>query len=797
MVVHAISRGQAQIDIVSKGGRMLMRSRIHPVPGLRPSDPLSATRGGLRLLVPLLALAVISALPGEARAQGNAPGGFLEQATSTEVRSRVTPVLPDRGPFLFPAPYGTQGVRVTNAGDCNGNDCVRYVGYSYWRNTNNHVGSNTMLIVLTLDRSRGGGGPTLFSYDKTTNQVQKVGPLFDASSSFSWATGEGWYWSPTLATTLYIPSGSKLHRYDVSNGQLTTVFDAAQEFGANTYIWQVHTSADDKVHSASLRSSTDFSTKGCLTYDERTAEFSFAARTGDFDECQVDKSGRWLLVKENTDGTHAEDNVIYDLAGGSRTTLLDQQGAAGHSDNGHGYVVGEDNWNALPGAIRVWHFGQPMPGSSSGQGTLVYRTTDWAVDAGHISHANAKAGVPVGQQYACLSRAGRANLPRANEVVCFRLDGSLQALVVAPVMTSLDASGGGDDYAKLPKGNLDVTGQYFVWTSNVGGNRLDAFVVRVPSHLLVAGGGGDAGSGGGGTGGSASAGGGGGAGSGGDAGSGGSGGGAGAGGRADTPPDGTGPGVTVTAPSRGASVSGIVTVEASVSDDVGVAGVQFKLDGTNIGPELTKPPFALQWNTAASGNGVRAVTAVARDSAGNTTSSGPVIIRVFNGTPGSSPGSESRVRRVTWTQPVNVTASRNSLQKTSGCEGCPDAGAVSEQRIFRAAGGSVQITASETTTLRHVGLADRATWSGPGLPFALALRPGGVVEVRENGVYRVDTSFTPGDVFRITVQRGVVSYYKNGTRFYRSAETPAYPLAVHASLSTLNGTIQDALVIKP
>ena len=89
------------------------------------------------------------------------------------------------------------------------------------------------------------------------------------------------------------------------------------------------------------------------------------------------------------------------------------------------------------------------------------------------------------QQYACGSGANRTNSARANEIVCFPLDGSLRVLVVAPVMTDLNAPGGGDDYAKLPKGNLDVTGEYFIWTSNLGGNRLDAFIVRVPGHLLT------------------------------------------------------------------------------------------------------------------------------------------------------------------------------------------------------------------------------------------------------------------------------------------------------------------------
>jgi hypothetical protein len=73
--------------------------------------------------------------------------------------------------------------------------------------------------------------------------------------------------------------------------------------------------------------------------------------------------------------------------------LLDEQGAAGHSDNGYGYMVAEDNWNPLPGAVRVWTFGTPMADPAP-QGRLVYRTTDWSLDIGHLSHANARPDVP-------------------------------------------------------------------------------------------------------------------------------------------------------------------------------------------------------------------------------------------------------------------------------------------------------------------------------------------------------------------------------------------------------------------
>lgn len=64
----------------------------------------------------------------------------------------------------------------------------------------------------------------------------------------------------------------------------------------------------------------------------------------------------------------------------------------------------------------------------------------------------------------------------------------IDVLVVAPVMTDLDAAGGrdldGDDYEQVPKGNLDVTGRYFLWTTNLGGGRLDAFLVKIPAERL-------------------------------------------------------------------------------------------------------------------------------------------------------------------------------------------------------------------------------------------------------------------------------------------------------------------------
>ena len=61
---------------------------------------------------------------------------------------------------------------------------------------------------------------------------------------------------------------------------------------------------------------------------------------------------------------------------------------------------------------------------------------------------------------------------------------------------------------------------------------------------------------------------------------------------------GTSPIVSVTAPQDGVTIRGAsVVLSATASDDIGVAGVQFKLDGVNIGAEVTAEPYTLTWDS--------------------------------------------------------------------------------------------------------------------------------------------------------------------------------------------------------
>jgi hypothetical protein len=96
------------------------------------------------------------------------------------------------------------------------------------------------------------------------------------------------------------------------------------------------------------------------------------------------------------------------------------------------------------------------------------------------------------------------------------------------------------------------------------------------------------------------------------------------------PTDTTPPTVSITAPANGATVSSTISVSGTASDNVGVVGVQFKLDGQNLGAEDTSAPYSISWNTSLVSNGAHTLTATARDAAGNTATSASISVTVNN-----------------------------------------------------------------------------------------------------------------------------------------------------------------------
>jgi hypothetical protein len=97
--------------------------------------------------------------------------------------------------------------------------------------------------------------------------------------------------------------------------------------------------------------------------------------------------------------------------------------------------------------------------------------------------------------------------------------------------------------------------------------------------------------------------------------------------------DTTAPSTIMTAPAPGATVSGNVTVSANASDNVGVLGVQFLLNGAPFGVEDTAAPYSVTWSSTGVTDGAYQLSARARDAAGNQSTAAAVTVTVYNTIP--------------------------------------------------------------------------------------------------------------------------------------------------------------------
>jgi hypothetical protein len=124
--------------------------------------------------------------------------------------------------------------------------------------------------------------------------------------------------------------------------------------------------------------------------------------------------------------------------------------------------------------------------------------------------------------------------------------------------------------------------------------------------------------------------------------------------------DTTPPSVTLTAPANGITVTSVVSMQASASDNVSVASVSFAVDGVPICSDASSP-YTCLWNTGGSSNGSHMVTATARDAAGNSATSS-ASVTVGNSTDLTPP-------TITITAPANgAKVSKNVTISTSSSD---------------------------------------------------------------------------------------------------------------------------------
>jgi len=373
--------------------------------------------------------------------------GFLEHAGSVAIRPRpsrseIAGWLPSRpGPFQFPAPYHTFGVRVTS--DADGQ--VHPLGMSYWPAINAHGAFPTLFVLVSLNEQL-----AVLEVDKTTGAVSFVQAL-----PFQ-GTGEGAYWSLSHPTILYVPSNGRLVFYDIATGQSG---DAAAS-GAGP-ISHCHSSYDGQSHSFELNGGAAVSWQGDI--------IPFPSPYGGFDECQISKSSEYLLIRELQEDKR-QGNRIIRLRTRESWVITDAGLAVGHCDTGWDCVVGEEDQSNPGGVFRRWDFTPNGPVDAG----MMY-AMDWTSMTRYASYCHARPGDPR-SQVALYSSSHEQDHPRANEIVTAPLDGSLQCRVICPNLADLTAPG--DPYWLKTRAAICPEGEWAAWWGNAHG-RGDLFLARL------------------------------------------------------------------------------------------------------------------------------------------------------------------------------------------------------------------------------------------------------------------------------------------------------------------------------
>jgi len=164
-----------------------------------------------------------------------------------------------------------------------------------------------------------------------------------------------------------------------------------------------------------------------------------------------------------------------------------------------------------------------------------------------------------------------------------------------------------------------------------------------------------------------------------------------------TPPvDSVAPSAAITAPLGGSSVSGLVAVDVSATDDVGVVRVELQVNGSTVASE-TSAPFGFSWDSAGVANGMANLVVVAYDAAGNPGQSAPVAVNVAN----------PQVPIVTDTEPPSVKINNPVAGAVSGNV----AVSVSASDNSGAAGISQQLLIDGVQVARATGAALSYNWN--------------------------------------------------------------------------------------
>jgi hypothetical protein len=347
--------------------------------------------------------------------------------------------------------FGTTLLRVTDAGD--GSDCG--VDYSYWPSFN----ADATRFHVTCDNQ-----PFLYGFDPAGFRLLGKTALFTATTDGTYPRSEDAIWSGSAPDVIYAHDFNTLWSYDVASRTYTRVAALSALLGGGHKVFQMSKSADDDVF-AWTEEDAGYNRAGYLVYRRSAGAIVYRVATTQLDEVQIDKSGRYLVVKTGLESSAGQIRVkVVDLALGTVADLTNgaPDYACGHSDNGVGTVIGADNWN---NTVQRRALAAPHAYSS-----LLDFGNDWT-QAFHLSELSDNEGWILVSSY---SGASVGAGPFHREIYQVATDGSQRVRRLAH-HRSLYSS-----YYDSPRANISRDGRLAAFTSNWGGSRRDAFLVRIP-----------------------------------------------------------------------------------------------------------------------------------------------------------------------------------------------------------------------------------------------------------------------------------------------------------------------------
>jgi|GEM_PF-1199713 len=359
------------------------------------------------------------------------------------------PALPKAwGTFVDPT-FGTTIMRVTDEND--GVSNFNY--YSYWPTFN----LNSTWFFIACDNM-----PKLYKFDPNNFQIISKGPLFDQTlPGGGFMSTEDGEWSGSNPTLLYGYYGLKLWSFDVSSRVYTLIKDFTGQLPPG-YLGQMSRSLDDNMFAFTVKD-PNYAPTGYMVWQRDQDKIVRNVSLSNFDEVEVDKTGRYLAVKAEFGG--GVDFQAVDLQTGNIQGLTDPAPdfSPGHSDNGRGIVVGYDNWN---NQYTIRSYATPHQFK-----TVISFGSDWS-QANHLSMLGDDESWCVISNYT----NGTAPLgPFRQEIFQSSTDGSHNVRRLAHHHSVYR------DYWDTPRADISRDGRFIAFTSNWGSTtRRDVFIIKVP-----------------------------------------------------------------------------------------------------------------------------------------------------------------------------------------------------------------------------------------------------------------------------------------------------------------------------